>query len=93
MALAAGGVAAFVVAGSAQANGQRECASVLSQAAGACDSERTTVRLWDFTAAGAWIAAAALGTLSVVLWTSRGTTAGPSALFVGPGLLAVKGEF
>jgi hypothetical protein len=93
VALAAGGVAAFVVAGSAQANGQRQCASVARPDPNACDSERTTVRIWDFTAAGAWIAAAALGTLSVVLWTSRGTTAGPSALFVGPGMLAVKGEF
>jgi hypothetical protein len=64
----------------------------VTNAAGACDSERNTVRAWDFTAAGAWIAATALGAVSIVLWSSH-ATAGPSALLVGPGEFAVKGAF
>jgi hypothetical protein len=89
---AAGGIAAFLAAGSEQTNGQRQCMTMVSTAAGACDSERTAVRAWDFAAAGAWIAAAALGAVSIVLWSSRGP-ARPAALLVGPGLLAVKGAF
>jgi hypothetical protein len=92
VAFAAGGIAAFVVAGSEQTNGQRQCMTIVSNAAGACDSERNAVRAWDYTAAGAWIAAAALGAVSIVLWSSHARE-GPSALLVGPGQLAVKGAF
>jgi hypothetical protein len=92
VALAGGGVAAFLLAGNAQAGGQRDCAAVVSTSAGACDSERTTVRAWDFSAAGMWVGAAGLAAVSVLLWTSRGHTTS-TAIDVGPASVVVRGRF
>jgi hypothetical protein len=90
--LAAGGVLAFVLAGNAVNSGEQQCADQH----GPCDSEKTTVRAWDFTAAGAWIGAAGVATLAVLLWMqprtpeSEGTHA---TLVVGPTSAAVWGRF
>ncbi len=90
--LAVGGIVAFVVAGNALARGQQQCATVVSTGSGACDAERETVRSWDFAAAGAWIAAAALGTVSMVLWSWR-DGGKSSALVVGPRTLDLRSTF
>jgi hypothetical protein len=52
------------------------------------------VRAWDFTAAGAWIGAAALGTVAVLLWVhSSHAQPTSAALSVGPGRIELEGRF
>jgi hypothetical protein len=90
--LAAGGVLAFVLAGNAVTTGEQQCAVQR----GPCDAEKNTVRAWDFTAAGAWIGAAAVGTLAVLLWTRPQSSSSEPAharLFVGPTSAGVWGQF
>lgn len=90
--LAAGGVLAFVLAGNAVSTGEQQCAAQR----GPCDAEKNTVRAWDFTAAGAWIGAAAVGTLAVLLWTQPQTSSAEptgARLFVGPTSAGVWGQF
>ena len=90
VALAGFGIAAFVLAGNAVTSGQQQCAS--SHAPG-CDSEKNTVRTWDWLAASTWVGAAGLGTLAVVLWTQGGASGPSAALSVGPGSASVRGQF
>jgi hypothetical protein len=90
--LAAGGAVAFVLAGNAVTSGQQSCAAQQ----GPCDAQKNTVRAWDFTAAGAWVGAAALGTVAVLLWTQPQTSDAEPArarLLVGPASAAVWGQF
>jgi hypothetical protein len=90
--LAAGGVLAFVLAGNAVGSGEQQCAVQR----GPCDSEKNTVRAWDFTAAGAWIGAAGVGAIAVLLWMQPQTTDADGAratLVVGPTSAAVSGRF
>lgn len=90
--LAAGGVLAFVLAGNAVNSGQQQCAGQR----GPCDSEKSTVRAWDFTAAGAWIGAAGVATLAVLLWMQPQTPEAEAAhatLVVGPTSAALWGRF
>ncbi len=90
--LAAGGVLAFVLAGNAVNSGEQQCAGQR----GSCDSEKSTVRAWDFTAAGAWIGAAGVGTLAVLLWMQPQTPEAEgthATLVVGPTSAAVWGRF
>jgi hypothetical protein len=95
--LAGGGVAAFLLAGSAHQTAVAQCAKVLSFAPAACDSQRSSVRDWDFAAAGAWLGTALVGTLAVVEWarpSSQAASSTPSAqLFVGPASLGLGGRF
>ncbi len=95
VALAGGGIAAFVAAGSAHTRAVSQCAEVFSAAPGACDSEKNGVRALDFTAAGLWLGAGAVGALAVVLWSRPSAAPSPTAarLFVGPGSLVVGGRF
>jgi hypothetical protein len=90
--LAGVGVAMFLVAGSAQSDAQAQCPSQVS-----CDSEQTKVRTFDALALTGFIGAAGLGVLSVVLWTSKGSTSqasGPNARVVAtPNALGVAGSF
>ena len=89
--LGAGGILSFVLAGNAVNGGEQQCAAQR----GPCDSEKNTVRAWDFTAAGAWIGTAALGTYAVLLWTrpQGGTGAASARLVVGPTSAGVWGQF
>ncbi len=90
--LAAGGVVSFALAGNAVTTGEQQCAAQR----GPCDAEKNTVRAWDFTAAGAWIGAAAVGTFAVLLWTQPQATSTQTAharLFVGPTSAGVWGQF
>lgn len=89
VALAAGGIAAYLIADGAVSSGTQQCATEHAP----CDGERKTIRAWDFTAAGAWIGAAALGVTAVVLWTRPHDAAPAASLFVGPGSAGVAGSF
>jgi len=90
--LAASGALAFELAGNAVTTGEQQCAAQR----GPCDAQRNTVRAWDFTAAGAWIGAAAVGTVAVLMWMHPQTsTSEPThaRLFVGPTSAGVWGQF
>jgi hypothetical protein len=92
LALAGGGVAAYVVAGGKHDDGVTTCASQTSS----CDGLKQTVRTWDTLALGAWIGAAAVGTLAIVLWTSPSSPSAPSTsarLVVVPGGAGLAGSF
>lgn len=95
--LAGGGVGAFVAAGDAHTQAVDQCAQTVSTSADACSSQKNGVHVWDWTAAGAWLGAAAVGTLAVVLWTSTGsapsTSASSAQLFVGPRSVVLGGRF
>jgi len=91
--LGGGGVAAFLAAGSAHTRAVGQCAQVVSTSAGACDSEKSGVRAWDFTAAGAWLGAAAASTLAVLLWARPSSSSASAQLLVGPGSLVLGGRF
>jgi hypothetical protein len=90
--LAGGGVLAFVLAGNAVTSGEQQCAAQR----GPCDTEKNTVRAWDFTAAGAWIGAAAAGTFAVLLWMQppgSGPETVSARLVFGPASAGVWGRF
>lgn len=59
--LAGGGLTAFILAGSSASG---EC-----RVTGDCESDRSKVRVLDWTAASMWTAAAGLGVVSIVLWS------------------------
>jgi hypothetical protein len=94
--LAAGGVGAYVAAGDELTSGIRACRQLVTSAPGACDGERNTVRAWDWTAAAAWVGAAAVGTIAVLTWNgarSESTPAPSTSVVVGPGSAALQGTF
>lgn len=85
--LVAGGVGAFAFAGSAQSDAREACA------VGACDADKTKVRTWDAVALGSWVAAAAAGTIAIVLWTRPSHAAPRAALQLAPRGAALLGHF
>jgi hypothetical protein len=89
--LAGAGVGAFLVAGGKQSDARGECAT----RTGDCDDLRGGVRTWDALAMGSWVAAAALGTVAVVLWLTPDASAKVACArpFVGPGSAGVAGTF
>jgi hypothetical protein len=95
--LAGGGIAAFLLAGSAHTTAVAECREVPSLAPGACESQKNSVRAWDFTAAGAWLGAAGVGTVAVIAWAHPGSqraSSGASAqMVVGLASLGLAGRF
>jgi hypothetical protein len=92
LALAGLGVGAYIAAGNAVTSGQQQCAP--SDTRAPCDSAVSTVRAWDFTAAGAWLGAAALGTVAVVLWIhSSHSQPTSTALVIGPARIELGGRF
>ena len=96
VALAAGGLAAFLLAGSAHDRGLTACAGVVSRMPDACDPQRNSVRAWDFVAAGAWATAVAVGTVAVLLWTSppgHASTKLGARVGVGPRWVELNGQF
>lgn len=85
------GVGAYVVAGNSVTSGQQQCAT---QGPDCVNSAVSTVRAWDFTAAGAWLGAAALGTVAIVLWAnSSHSQPASAALLVGPARIGLGGHF
>ncbi|HVH47099.1 MAG TPA: hypothetical protein VM925_32375 [Labilithrix sp.] len=67
--LAVGGVGAFVAAGSEQSELEKLCAAKPS-----CSEDKGPTRTFDALALGAFVGAAGLAALSVVLWTSKSST-------------------
>jgi hypothetical protein len=95
------GILAFVLAGNKADSTREQCASQPT-----CDNQRTSIRTLDALALGSWIAAGALGTVSVVMWlapepgahghasTVRRDRLAPRArLLVGPAAAGVYGQF
>jgi len=99
--LAGAGVTAFLIAGSDHSSAVDECAQIASASPDACTSQKNWVRAWDFAAAGAWLGAATMGALSVVLWSKADSDvrSGTSprnenlGLRFGPARIAVGGRF
>ena len=91
--LTGAGIGAYALAGHAHDAGRASCAQIVSVASNACSSRKQTVRAWDYTAAGAWVAAAAAASIAVVLWVRSPSEAPAAAMIVGPGSVAVEGRF
>lgn len=90
VALAGAGVVSFLLAGSAHADAERDCAQKI-----ACDDEQSKIRTLDAVALGSFIGAAGLGALSVILWVSPPTKqSGRNASLVAtPSWAGVRGAF
>jgi hypothetical protein len=93
VALAGGGVAAYLLAGSAHTSAVEQCARTVSTATDACDGPRNTVRAWDATAAIAWLGAAGVGALAVVLWTRPAASQASARVMLVPGGVVLGGRF
>ncbi|MCL2448822.1 MAG: hypothetical protein FWD17_07745 [Polyangiaceae bacterium] len=94
--LAGAGVGAYFMAGNALDRGMTTCAAVVTRSPNACDLQKTTVRAWDWAAAGAWAGAALSTGLAVFLWTrpAKGTSSAASVSWVaGPGTMSIRGSF
>ncbi len=91
--LGGGGVVAYFVAGSRHDDNATTCAARKIS----CDDLKNEVRIWDTAALGAWIGAAALTAVAIVLWTSPSTSASKTPtrgeLYVGPSAFGLKGSF
>ena len=83
--LVGGGIASFLVAGSAADAGVAQCAAL---AAPTCDRNQTKVRAFDALALGGWIAGAGLGAVAVWLWTSK-----PARVGVNGARFQLEGRF
>jgi hypothetical protein len=92
--LAAGGVGAYVMASTEHSDAISSCAQVVSPRTDACDSQRNTVRAWDWVAIGAWTGAIAAGALATVSFIRLHHDAETSArLVVGPGSIGFRETF
>ena len=93
--LAAGGIGAYLVATSKHSDAVAACAQVVTRQADACDSQRSTVRTWDWVALGAWAGALGAGVLATVSFVRLRHDAAPSAahLVVGPSTVGLAGTF
>ena len=86
--LAGGGLGAYVQAGSEASDARDRCRTQTS-----CDDRRSPVRMWDGVALGAWIGAAALTTIAVVLWATPSRAEHAGRVVLGPGALRLEGSF
>jgi hypothetical protein len=89
--LAVGGLGAYLLADSAQSDARADCART-----GACNGAKSTVRVWDTVALGAWIGAAAAAGYAVILWSKPShddRAASPARVRVGAGSLHLEGSF
>jgi hypothetical protein len=92
--LAAGGIGAYVMASTEHSDAVSSCAQVVSPRTDACDSQRNTVRAWDWIAIGAWAGAIATGALATVSFIRLHHDADTSArLVVGPGSIGFRETF
>ncbi|MEO7113523.1 MAG: hypothetical protein ABI183_24000, partial [Polyangiaceae bacterium] len=62
--LVGAGIGSFLVAGGAQTDARTACTSGSTD----CSGDKSQVHVWDAVALGAWIGAAGVGALAVVLW-------------------------
>ncbi len=91
--LVGGGVASFVLAGSAADDAKAACLKQVS-----CDDKRGPVRTYDALALAGFIGGAGLGAIAVILWSSGGTKDSPlpkrtTTITPGPLGVIVKGTF
>jgi hypothetical protein len=94
--LAGAGVGALVYAGHADNNGEGLCPTRTD-----CGDLKSSVRIWDWTALGAWVGSATLAAVSIVLWTAPrehgehapAPTSGRATLRATPGGLRIEGSF
>ncbi len=89
--LAVGGLGAFLLADGAQSDARAECART-----NACDGAKSTVRVWDTVALGAWIGAAAAAGYAIILWSKPShddRAASPARVRIGAGSLHLEGSF
>lgn len=90
--LAGAGVVTFLLAGSATSDAEAACPTKVS-----CDDERKKIRALDTVALGSFVGAAALGTVSVILWTSRRSSSSNAAtttrVVASPTTLGLSGSF
>jgi len=96
VALAGAGLGAYLAADAAHANGVRDCAEVTNSSPDACDSLKSPVRAWDWTATGAWAGAAITAAVAALLWTRPDRQPAPAALgalVLGPGTVGAVGSF
>jgi hypothetical protein len=94
--LAAGGLGAYLAAGSAHDRALGLCPRLVSPTPGACDPERNKVRAWDWVAASAWVAAAVSATIAVFSWTAGSRRAAAHSdvrVLIGAGSIEVGGSF
>jgi hypothetical protein len=83
------GIATFLVAGSAQSDGEASCRELL-----ACDRSKRSVRAWDAVSLGSFIAAGGLGTLAVILWVTSSSSGSTKAqLQITPTSISATGHF
>ena len=90
--LAGAGVVTFLLADSAASDAEAACPTKVS-----CDDERKKIRALDTVALGSFVGAAALGTVSVILWTSRRSSSSNAAtttrFVASPTTLGLSGSF
>ena len=87
--LAGGGVAAFLVAGQKQEDLRRQCSSSPN-----CTDAKGPTRTFDALALGAWVGAAGLAALSIVLWSSSpSSTTAQTRVTARSSSLALEGRF
>jgi hypothetical protein len=96
-ALAAGGLAAYLVAGSQHSDSVQGCAQIVSTQTDACDAGKNSVRAWDWVGVGAWAGAAVAGAVAIVSLVrshAGGAGAAPAAsLVVAPASMRLEGTF
>ena len=92
VALAAGGFVSYLLSANAQEDLEQTCSVKRS-----CDDDKRSVRTLDAVALGAWIGAAGLAALSMVLWTSRpsnsGSTRQSTSIVARGSWLGMEGRF
>jgi hypothetical protein len=94
--LAAGGLGAYLAAGSEHERAKGFCSRLVSTSSTACDSEKNNVRAWDWVAASAWAAAALSATVAAYSWTAstrRAADRGEVQVLLGAGSIGVGGSF
>jgi len=84
--LAAGGLAAFLVAGSEQSDAEASCPTRVR-----CDDERDRIRTFDALALAGFAGAVGLGAVSVVLWSRGGHPV--ARIRPGPAWATIEGRF
>jgi hypothetical protein len=90
--LAGLGVGAYFAGAQALATGRATCAGQTSP----CDSQKQTVRAWDWAAFGLWGGATVSTALAVFLWSNHNGRVSKDEsphVLVGPSSLAVAGTF
>jgi tetratricopeptide (TPR) repeat protein len=104
VALAAGGLAAYLTAGKEHDDSVPSCARTVSPLVGACDAQKNAVRAWDWVGVAAWTGAAAAATVAIVSLlrshpdagheqNGRGPPPPGASVVLGPASMALEGTF